>query len=77
MEKVKQVIVFRKDLNVRKGKFASQVAHASLAVILNMMKKFNVYWRAIKNQLWFRAGHRDGRQIISRFVAPSCLKQKK
>ena len=40
MEKVKQVIVFRKDLNVRKGKFASQVAHASLAVILNMMQKF-------------------------------------
>ena len=40
MEKVKQVIVMRKDLNMRKGKQISQGSHASLAVILNMMKKF-------------------------------------
>ena len=31
----KQVIVFRKDLKVRKGKFASQVAHASLKVFFD------------------------------------------
>jgi len=35
--KVKQVIVWRKDLKVRKGKMAAQVAHASLGVILDMM----------------------------------------
>lgn len=40
MEKVKQVIVMRKDLNMRKGKMCSQASHASLAVILNMMQKF-------------------------------------
>ena len=33
----KQVIVWRKDLQVRKGKLASQVAHASLGVIFNYM----------------------------------------
>lgn len=33
--KVKQVIVLRKDLGMRKGKMISQGAHASLAVILN------------------------------------------
>jgi PTH2 family peptidyl-tRNA hydrolase len=33
----KQVIVMRKDLNMRKGKMVAQGAHASIAVILNMM----------------------------------------
>jgi PTH2 family peptidyl-tRNA hydrolase len=32
---VKQVIVYRRDLNMRKGKIAAQVAHASLAVLLD------------------------------------------
>lgn len=36
----KQVIVMRKDLNMRKGKMIAQGAHASLAVFLNMMKKY-------------------------------------
>ncbi len=33
----KQVIVWRKDLQVRKGKLASQVAHASMGVLFNYM----------------------------------------
>lgn len=33
----KQVIVMRKDLNMRKGKIAAQAAHASSKVILDMM----------------------------------------
>lgn len=36
---VKQVIVIRKDLNMRKGKIAAQVAHASLASVLDQMIK--------------------------------------
>lgn len=36
---VKQVIVMRKDLNMRKGKMIAQGAHASLGVILNMMDR--------------------------------------
>lgn len=35
MEKVKQVIVMRKDLNMRKGKMISQGSHASLKVFLD------------------------------------------
>jgi peptidyl-tRNA hydrolase, PTH2 family len=31
----KQVIILRKDLNMRKGKMAAQAAHASMAAILN------------------------------------------
>lgn len=42
MNEVKQVIVVRKDLNMRKGKTAAQVAHASMKVILDRMLKFNV-----------------------------------
>lgn len=32
---VKQVIVIRKDLGMRKGKIASQAAHASMAAVMN------------------------------------------
>ena len=35
MNEVKQVIVVRKDLNMRKGKIAAQVAHASMKVFLD------------------------------------------
>ena len=40
MEKdyVKQVIVIRKDLKMRKGKIAAQAAHAAMKVILDRMK---------------------------------------
>jgi len=35
MSDVKQVIVLRKDLNMRKGKMVAQGAHASMAVLLD------------------------------------------
>ena len=34
---VKQVIIVRKDLNMRKGKLAAQAAHAAMKVILDRM----------------------------------------
>ena len=34
---IKQVIIVRKDLNMRKGKIAAQVAHAAMKVILDKM----------------------------------------
>jgi len=36
---VKQVIVMRKDLNMRKGKIAAQAAHASMKVFFDRMTK--------------------------------------
>ena len=44
MKDVKQVIVVRKDLNMRKGKIAAQVSHASLNSVLNRMHKFEEKW---------------------------------
>lgn len=38
----KQVIVLRKDLNMRKGKMVAQGAHASMAAILNLGNTFDV-----------------------------------
>ena len=38
---VKQVIVVRKDLNMRKGKMCAQVAHASMRVMLDRMRCSN------------------------------------
>jgi len=38
MREVKQVIVLRKDLNMRKGKMIAQGAHASLSVVLKNPK---------------------------------------
>jgi len=37
-DKVKQVIVMRKDLNMSKGKMVTQGAHASIAFLTNKMK---------------------------------------
>jgi len=37
MSEVKQVIVIRKDLNMRKGKIAAQVAHAAMKVFFDRM----------------------------------------
>lgn len=40
MEKrVKQVLIIRKDLNMRKGKLAAQAAHASMAIFFNLMRQ--------------------------------------
>ena len=38
---IKQVIVIRKDLNMRKGKMVSQGAHASMKVFFDRMNKKN------------------------------------
>ncbi len=40
MANIKQVIVVRKDLNMRKGKIASQVAHAAMKVFFDKMTIF-------------------------------------
>lgn len=36
----KQVIVMRKDLNMRKGKIAAQAAHASMGALLKCFRKY-------------------------------------
>ena len=39
MSNVKQIIVMRKDLNMRKGKIAAQARHASLGALLQLFNK--------------------------------------
>lgn len=38
----KQVIILRKDLNMRKGKMVAQGAHASMAVIVNLLESRSI-----------------------------------
>lgn len=40
----KQILVVRRDLNMRKGKIASQCAHASMKVLLDMAKRQQEDW---------------------------------
>ena len=40
-DKVKQVIVMRKDLNLSKGRLVTQGAHASIAFLTDLIKKYN------------------------------------
>jgi PTH2 family peptidyl-tRNA hydrolase len=46
----KQVIVLRKDLNMRKGKMIAQGAHASMSTILNEMKKGETWVLDLQDQ---------------------------
>jgi len=50
MMEPKQVIVMRKDLNMRKGKMIAQGAHASLAIILDMMRPYNPEERPFRSE---------------------------
>jgi len=43
IKEAKQVIVMRKDLNMRKGKMIAQGSHASLGAILKMMTSYDPY----------------------------------
>ena len=42
-DEMKQVIVMRKDLNMRKGKMVAQGAHASMAAMLTKSHNTNIY----------------------------------
>lgn len=49
--KSKQVIVMRKDLNMRKGKMVAQGAHASLGVVLRI-QEYLKNGRLLKTETW-------------------------
>jgi len=40
-DKVKQVLVLRKDLNLSKGRLVTQGAHASIAFLTDLIKEYN------------------------------------
>lgn len=44
MKEPKQTIVVRKDLKMRKGKIAAQVAHASMKVFFDRMEETEIAW---------------------------------
>jgi PTH2 family peptidyl-tRNA hydrolase len=60
---VKQVIVMRKDLNMRKGKMVAQGAHASMAAVLNIGKMVREY------------SDLDGSMIYTGYDIPLYLRQ--
>ena len=48
---VRQIIVMRKDLNMRKGKMVAQGAHASMAVLLDRLQKSNLQTPGVLGEL--------------------------
>ena len=64
-ENVKQVIVVRSDLKMNKGKIAGQVAHASLAIILDRMK---IYWPFEHRTLWLKKNDPMEQWLSKRFT---------
>jgi len=56
MDDVKQVIIIRKDLGMRKGKVAAQAAHASMKVLLDrstfdQYKEKSTFWEG--SYIWY------------------------
>jgi PTH2 family peptidyl-tRNA hydrolase len=51
-KEVKQIIVIRKDLNMRKGKMCAQSAHASMKVFLDRKINLEPFFYLIKNNLF-------------------------
>ena len=67
---VKQIIVMRKDLNMRKGKIAAQAGHAVLSVIfkkLNMLDEF--FWSVEQDKVVF-----EGDEVLDDWFANSYTK---
>ena len=56
----KQVIVVRRDLNMRKGKLAAQVAHASMAVMLKYIGNKEI---VLYGDKWIRRGDEYSRDL--------------
>ena len=44
MKRTKQVLIIRKDLNMRKGKIAAQASHASNAILTNILIGYPFSW---------------------------------
>jgi len=65
---VKQVIILRKDLNMRKGKMVAQGAHASMAVLLNAGEVSD------RDDSWFEISMNDDmKQWLTTSFAKICV----
>jgi len=62
---VKQVIVLRKDLNMRKGKMVAQGAHASVTVVVEMER--------MSRSIGFHSGEREYREWINGSQTKVCV----
>jgi len=59
----KQVIVIRKDLNMRKGKIAAQASHASMAVLLDLISNNHLGWHPSVDR-WIMDHHMHGSPVV-------------
>jgi peptidyl-tRNA hydrolase len=74
----KQIIIMRKDLNMRKGKMISQACHSTLKLYLDLCKIGGEGWELISLQRIYKNLNKKTNESISfNFVTEYMFKRKK
>ena len=73
LSNIRQTIVVRKDLNMRKGKIAAQVAHASNVPLVNLIKLTEKYFLMQKGRHPGDGRDKDFKNLAEKYTAEKTI----